>query len=400
MPTVSVIVPNYNHARYLRRRVDSIVEQSYQDFELILLDDSSTDGSRDVLRSYAGHPKVKIDFNEENTGTPFKQWNKGVRMARGRYIWMAESDDYAGPRFLERMVSVLEEHSEATFAYCRSWRVGEDDQILGYADSYLDRFDALHWKSDFVADGPEECRRFFVLCAPVWNASAVLFRKDVYENVGMADERMRISGDYKVWAQMALVGKIGYVSEPLTYYRMHTENVRTRTEVAGLLHAEFFQVMRWVVGRVGAGGALGTQAEPMETQRPMPAELSPPERIEAAKKWLAEAAEWNLRNNAHVSREAMHSYFMDCEFAVIGRGFTISPPTRWQFFLHRLRFYGHYFPGMSWKQRLINLGRIVGAPLVGYRHRHWPEQIYEQLASALESLFKRRDSWQGPSAKV
>src|SRR6516225_7688773 len=103
MPSVSVIVPNYNHARYLRRRVDSIVDQTYQDFELILLDDCSTDGSREVLQSYADDPRVRIEFNDENTGTPFKQWNRGVRMARGRYIWIAESDDYAGPRFLERM---------------------------------------------------------------------------------------------------------------------------------------------------------------------------------------------------------------------------------------------------------------------------------------------------------
>src|SRR6516225_8534922 len=127
MPSVSVIVPNYNHARYLRRRVDSIVDQTYQDFELILLDDCSTDGSREVLQSYADDPRVRIEFNDENTGTPFKQWNRG-----------------------ERMVPVLEEQSEVTFAYCRSWRVGEDEQIRGYADSYLDRFDALHWKSDFV----------------------------------------------------------------------------------------------------------------------------------------------------------------------------------------------------------------------------------------------------------
>jgi glycosyltransferase involved in cell wall biosynthesis len=397
MPSVSVIVPNYNHARYLRRRVDSIVDQTYQDFELILLDDCSTDGSREVLQSYADDPRVRIEFNDENTGTPFKQWNRGVRMARGRYIWIAESDDYAGPRFLERMVPVLEEQSEVTFAYCRSWRVGEDEQIRGYADSYLDRFDALHWKSDFVTDGREECRRFFVLCAPVWNASAVLFRKDMYERVGMADEKMCISGDYKVWAEMALAGKIGYVSEPLTYYRTHTENVRTRTEAAGLLHAEYFQVMRWVVERVGGPER---QADAIEAQGRIPAELSPTERIEAAKKWLAEAAEWNLRNNTHIPREAMHSYFRDCEFAVVGRGFAISPPSRWQFFRHRFRFYGHYFPGMSWKQRLVNLGRIFGAPLIGYRHRHWPEQIYGQFALALESLFKRRDTWQGPTTKV
>ena len=74
MPNVSVIVPNYNHEQYLQQRIESIVNQTYQDFELILLDDFSTDNSRDILNLYRNHPKVsKIVFNEKNSGSPFKQ---------------------------------------------------------------------------------------------------------------------------------------------------------------------------------------------------------------------------------------------------------------------------------------------------------------------------------------
>src|SRR6202030_4301096 len=79
IPAVSVIVPNYNHAPYLRRRIESILQQTYQDFELILLDDSSTDHSREILQSYAEKPGVKIAFNTMNSGSVFKQWNKGIR---------------------------------------------------------------------------------------------------------------------------------------------------------------------------------------------------------------------------------------------------------------------------------------------------------------------------------
>ena len=100
MPTVSVVVPNYNHGRFLPQRIDSILGQTFQDFELILLDDCSTDNSRMILSSYAGDPRVRIEFNSANSGSPFKQWNKGVRLARGEYVWIAESDDYAEPRFL------------------------------------------------------------------------------------------------------------------------------------------------------------------------------------------------------------------------------------------------------------------------------------------------------------
>src|SRR3989442_15683408 len=100
--TGSVIVPNYNHASFLRLRIESVLVQTYQDYEVILLDDCSTDNSREILASYRNNPKVRIEYNERNSGGVFKQWNKGVRMARGRYIWIAESDDYADACFLAR----------------------------------------------------------------------------------------------------------------------------------------------------------------------------------------------------------------------------------------------------------------------------------------------------------
>ena len=75
---VSVIIPNYNHAKYLEERIDSVLNQSYKDFEVIVLDDYSTDNSKEVINKYAGHPKVShIILNEENSGSTFKQWHKG-----------------------------------------------------------------------------------------------------------------------------------------------------------------------------------------------------------------------------------------------------------------------------------------------------------------------------------
>ena len=83
MPKVSVIVPNYNHAPYLKRRIDSILNQTYQDFELILLDDCSTDNSAEVLNEYASNPKVShVVINEINSGSTFKQWDKGFALAK------------------------------------------------------------------------------------------------------------------------------------------------------------------------------------------------------------------------------------------------------------------------------------------------------------------------------
>lgn len=102
---VSVIIPNYNHAAYLRQRIDSVLSQSFDDFELILLDDCSTDNSREVLESYWQHPKLShLIYNETNSGSVFRQWQKGIDLAKGEFIWIAESDDYAHPQFLEKLL--------------------------------------------------------------------------------------------------------------------------------------------------------------------------------------------------------------------------------------------------------------------------------------------------------
>jgi glycosyltransferase involved in cell wall biosynthesis len=385
MPTTSVIIPNYNHARYLRKRIDSVLGQTYRDFEVILLDDCSTDESRSIIGEYENDPRVRIEFNEKNSGSTFKQWNNGVRLARGKYVWIAESDDYADPRFLERMVPILEEQPEVTFAHCRSWRVGEDNRPLEFADAYLNWLDAKHWTTDFVVDGFEECRKYLVLCNPVPNASAVLLRKDVYERIGMADEGFRVCGDYKVWVAMALEGKIAYIAEPLNYYRTHGENVRTHAKTDSMDVAEFFNVMVSILARVAPRDKLRRKGFVDETVRLMPAQQSPLERIQAARRALSYIVDWNVHYSSHVPSKAVRAQFMDWDFALAGREFAISPPGRWRFFLHRFRFCRHYFHSVGWKLRIVNLMRLLGAPVIGYRHRHWPEEAYARVVRKLSA---------------
>jgi len=247
MPAVSVIVPNYNHARFLRRRIDTILAQTFQDFELILLDDCSTDNSRSILSEYCSDSRVRLEFNDVNSGSTFKQWNKGVRMARGEYVWIAESDDYADERLLKRLVTLLGSEPEAAFAYCRSWRVTEDDRADGFGDWYLELVDSERWKRDFCVDGSQQFLSYFAHCCVVPNASAAVFRKEIYDRVGGADESLRQCGDWKVWAAMALVGKVAFVSEPLNHYRFHQTTVSHNSRRGAVDVIESLQVVRWIL---------------------------------------------------------------------------------------------------------------------------------------------------------
>lgn len=99
-PKVSVIIPNYNHAQYLEERIQSVLSQTYTDFELIVLDDCSSDNSVEIIRnmSFAGkRDNVRFYFNETNSGNTYMQWKKGISLAKGDYIWIAESDDFSPP---------------------------------------------------------------------------------------------------------------------------------------------------------------------------------------------------------------------------------------------------------------------------------------------------------------
>ena len=125
MPEVSVIIPNYNHAPYLNQRIDSVPNQSYQDFELIILDDNSSDESKTIINQYASHPKIThIIFNTVNSGSPFKQWQKGVELAQGKCIWIAESDDYADESLLSVLMHPFEKHTDVVLSFCQSFLFG------------------------------------------------------------------------------------------------------------------------------------------------------------------------------------------------------------------------------------------------------------------------------------
>jgi glycosyltransferase involved in cell wall biosynthesis len=251
MPKVSVIVPNYNHARFLRQRLESILHQTFQDFELILLDDCSTDDSRTILSSYASHPRVTVEFNKMNSGSTFKQWNKGVSLARGKYVWIAESDDYADEHLLGKLVSRLDADPSIVLCYCRSWQVSEKGALSGFLDSYLADIDPHKWTADFRADGEEECRKYLLRRNTVLSASSIVFRKEVYDQVGGADESLTLCGDWKTWAAMALTGgAIAYVGEPLNYYRFHDTSVTIRSQKKGVGPVEALLVIDWILKRV------------------------------------------------------------------------------------------------------------------------------------------------------
>jgi glycosyltransferase involved in cell wall biosynthesis len=241
-PKVSIIIPNYNHSKYLEQRIESVLNQTYQDFEVILMDDCSPDNSLNIINRYQIHPKVtKVLINETNSGSTFKQWNKGIKEAKGDYIWIAESDDYADNRFLEILCPFLEKNEAIGLVYCQSNKVDQDDNILGvweYSSLFLNQ-------EKNILDGMTFVKENMAISNFIPNASAVLFRKKVFDKIGGADTHFKICGDWMFWAKLALQANIIFVNEPLNFFRFHLNNVRSQID-GKKAYQEYMEVISYV----------------------------------------------------------------------------------------------------------------------------------------------------------
>lgn len=230
-PKVSVILPNYNYARYLDERIQSILNQTCKDFELLILDDASTDNSREVVGRYARDGRVRTVFFDTNSGSTYRRWNEGAALAKGDYLWFAGADDSCQTTLLERLLEKLEAHPSVGLAFCQSWEIDGEGRRLRLVQDAASHLDERRWTKDFVCEGRQELE-YLVYRNTISNASAVLLRRDLFFESGMFDASLKLAADWLLWAKMLSVSDVAYVSEPLNYFRSHPDTVR-KTHAGG-----------------------------------------------------------------------------------------------------------------------------------------------------------------------
>jgi glycosyltransferase involved in cell wall biosynthesis len=256
MPRVSVVIPNYHHARYLGRRIESVLGQRFADIEVLVLDDASPDASRDVARRYAADPRVRLHFNERNSGSAYLQWQRGLAMTSAPYVWIAESDDHADPALLDHLVPELDADPRVGLAVCNSWCVDADDAMLGaYFDSWrherVSDYELSRFERRFVMDGADYARELMSPWNTIPNASAVLFRRRALESIGGPVTGMRLCGDWMTYCRLLEKHRIARVPHALNYFRQHTQNVRSSVRGRQFVE-EALQVQRWVADTFGS----------------------------------------------------------------------------------------------------------------------------------------------------
>lgn len=231
-PLVSIIVPNYNHAKYLKQRLDSIFNQTLKNFEVILLDDKSTDNSIEVLDSYRDERITHRVYNTTNSGSPFLQWKKGLELATAELIWIAESDDFADNTFLEKMIPIFEENQNVAVAYCDMFYIDENNKIIDTHSQYIKSTHPTLWEDNHYEKGIDYVKNIMHKYCFISNASGVLFKKQ--KGIQHINKILdyRCAGDWLFWNSI-LSEKDSYVyfrgKEKLNYFRHHSQTTRHTT---------------------------------------------------------------------------------------------------------------------------------------------------------------------------
>jgi glycosyltransferase involved in cell wall biosynthesis len=212
---VTAIIPNYNHERFLQRRLESVYGQTYPHLRVILLDDASTDASRTILERYRHHPRTQaIVYNETNSGSPFLQWKKGLDLVETDWVWIAESDDWCEPDFLAGLKPAFGK-MDAVLAYAQiNWTDIEGNIIKKSVEK----------KSGWY-NGPDFVREHLFGFNRLENAGMVVFNREAALQASPLWIQMRQAGDYWLWAEIARQGKVYASGRADCYFTKHAGSV-------------------------------------------------------------------------------------------------------------------------------------------------------------------------------
>ena len=205
---VSVIVPCYNHADYLKMCLQSIFYQTFQDFEVIVVDDASTDHTPNIVKEFSDSRLCYIR-HKKNLG-PASALNTGINLSKGDFIAIIGADDLMRSDNLGIKVDILSKHPNIGVVYSNAEIIDEDGTVIGLARKQISD-GALFIEKPFAR----------LIYGNFITASAVVIRKSCFEKVGLFDSGLRYGEDWDMWLRLAYYYNFGYIDIPLVQYRLH-----------------------------------------------------------------------------------------------------------------------------------------------------------------------------------
>ena len=252
---VSVVIPNYNYESYMASRLGSVFDQTYPVFETIVLDDCSSDNSVEIIEQFAKDASriVSLIPNKSNSGNVFRQWNKGVNLCRGDYVWIAEADDLSDPLFISESLAAFDESTALSFT--DSIQIGSDNELLAQSYNYYYRqVDEDLFSTDFRLNGPDFVKRVMSVRNVIMNVSSVIWRSEVLatalNEIGDELPDYKLVGDWRLYLEVLMCNKnsIAYLTSPLNTHRRHQKSVTHSLDHAA--HLSEIQAMHLLVSEL------------------------------------------------------------------------------------------------------------------------------------------------------
>lgn len=253
-PKVSAIVPNYDHARFLPQRLDSILAQTYPNIDILVLDDGSTDGSREIIDDHRRrHPgRIRTLFNDERSGNVFRQWRKGLESTDGALVWICESDDHCEPDFVEKLVPHFRDRS-VNVAFGKIQFSDRDGAFRDGLDQYREGAEPGIWDEPLTRPAREWFANGFGVNNVIANVGGCLWRRpSLSESVWDEAQEFSVLGDWFLHAQVAGGGQIAWEPDAVAYFRQHGANKSVTSFVEPSYYEEHERLMlflrrRWDV---------------------------------------------------------------------------------------------------------------------------------------------------------
>ena len=263
LPSISVVVPSYDYARYLPGRLASIFAQTAPVHEVIVLDDASTDDSVAVAHATAAawQRDIAVETRARNSGSVFAQWRRAAERATGEWLWIAEADDLCDPLMLSRLIDAIGRARNPVLAFCDSRAIDAAGETL-YPDykAYYARTGPGTLTADTIFEGPDFLRTHLAERNLILNASGVLWRRSALlvalRRCQLDLKQLRLAGDWRLYAEILAADgvQIAYVAAPLNHHRRHPHSVTSR--LAQNIHRDEIAQLRATVSRLTGGSAV------------------------------------------------------------------------------------------------------------------------------------------------
>ena len=225
-PKVSICLPNLNNRKYLPERLESILGQTLQDWELIVVDSYSHDGAWEFLQQAAAKDN-RFRLSQAPRGL-YASWNRCIRQARGQFVYIATSDDTMSPNGLEKMAAALEAHPECGLCQCGLRLIDESGQAhpsMLWQGFPFPRFAGSWMNRPHIRRAPLDGVLHFALETVYTSITQLLIRRSVFERVGMFDENLGSTGDFEWGMRAGLLEDCVFVPEPLATWRLHEQQI-------------------------------------------------------------------------------------------------------------------------------------------------------------------------------